>query len=190
MRRVSKEYWVKNVTEMDLLISDLNLKIPANRTVNVYKLNPKLKLSEISESEEEGNLYKCFSLRKLLKLPCAPILAEQLPTEIKESRKSIPSRTKSVNILNIKELDFIEELSENFDSLDIGTYENYEDGVFDPMIESIPINSDGTERATVINSETNDDIILEAPHISDLISTETQQIGIGDSKYFTVRTLK
>lgn len=189
MRKKAKEYWAKNVTDSDLIISDLALKIPANRTVNLYRLNPRLKPAIIEESEEEGALGKCLTLRKVLKLPCAPIVTEQdLPTEIKEATRSLPSRSKSANIVDVKELDFIEELSDAFSDDTAQMYEDMEDGLADPMIESVPLNSEGIETATVINpgSET----IREAPHISDVVHAEPQQVGTGSSRYFTVRTLK
>jgi len=187
--RKAKEYWVKNVTNSDLIISDLGLKIHVGQIANLYQLNPKLTPQKILDSEEEGAIGKCFSLRKALKLPCAPIItSDSLPAEIKEATTSLPSRAKSATIINNKELDFIEELSDNYNDGNARMYEDLEDGVFDPMIEMVPMSADGSEVGMIVTPGS--DPIRESPRISDSMKMAPQQTGTGSSKYITVRTIK
>lgn len=130
------EYWVKNRSQSDVVSSELNLKIPAGRVVNLAKLNPSLTHEQLQKSEIEsgGFLARCFFDQRLVKLPMAPVKQHMQKTStLTESMKPIPSRVKTSIIIDTNESDFIEELS-NFD-MDMGSG-RYSDGVSDPLMVS------------------------------------------------------
>ena len=131
-KKATFEYWVKNRTAHDLPSSELQLKIPANKIVNLAHVQPALTHEMLQKSEAEGGfLYNAFLAQKLVKLQMAPAKPKISTPKLTESMKPIPSRVKASVVMNLAEKDFIEELSRFGD--DIGG-ERYSDGFADPSV--------------------------------------------------------
>jgi hypothetical protein len=111
MKKIAPTFWVTNVSNMNVTLSDLALNIPAYRTVNLmdtkhYSYN----LEQLHKSADSGSLFKKRN----------KIVVRKLAPEVhKENRKpidretAIPSRERSV--LEIKD--------EKYEELQVGDEE-------------------------------------------------------------------
>ena len=77
----SRELWLQNTTGHDVSISDLGVKVPVGKTINVYKYNPYITEDLVKKSLESGALSKKLSdgiVRIVKKQPanpnCTPII--------------------------------------------------------------------------------------------------------------------
>lgn len=61
----NKELWLRNPGTSDVSLSDLGVKVPAGKTVNVYKVNPYITVAQVDKSMENGSLYKRLSSNTL-----------------------------------------------------------------------------------------------------------------------------
>lgn len=185
MLRKSKECWYKNLTKKDINLSDLNLKLPAGKTVNLYKQNPTLKPYLIKESEEEGLLFVCLQQKKIIKLPCAPKLDDPyLPKIIQESTRCLPSRVKTA-LTTLKEDDLIEELkTQSIDDM-VFSSEDIEEGFSDPLVQAGNLTGD---TGTVVDP--NSTYIPEkiTPNKTN-IGSKPSIVDTGESRYIAVRTM-
>jgi len=131
------EYWVKNASDNDLGSSELNVRIPAGKLVNLCALNPNLTHEVLQKSEESGFLSKCYSAagRKLIKLQFAPKIQQYSTFSPTDAVAPIPSRVKSSVVMDVKEQDFIEELSHFEEDL---AGERYSDGFIENLDEVGP----------------------------------------------------
>jgi len=65
MKNTTNELWVLNPSTADVSISDLGVKVPAGRAVNIYKVNPYLTIYQVKESQENGALSKKLASGRL-----------------------------------------------------------------------------------------------------------------------------
>lgn len=56
--KMNKTFWVKNVSQTDVYLYDLNVKVPVRRLVNLLSKKLGLKTSQIEKSLKSGDLYK------------------------------------------------------------------------------------------------------------------------------------
>ena len=116
-----QELWLTNLSKADVSLSDLGVKVPIGKTVNVYKVNPYLTVQQVEKSKRDGALFKRLSgtnptLRIVKKDTRArPAVLDQL----KQSKEAVKiKKTKSsVVIENIQEEN---EDGEKFDFADYG----------------------------------------------------------------------
>src|SRR5574337_203607 len=54
----NKELFLFNQSKSDVSVADLGVKVPANKTVNVYKYNPYLTTEQVNKSLKDGSLSK------------------------------------------------------------------------------------------------------------------------------------
>ena len=157
------ECWYKNLTNKDLWLKDLSLRIPASKVVNLYKLKPNLTSEQLARSEADGLLAKCtrFSPPKIVKLPCAPSPAktQYLANTYQEAITPIPSRSRTSIVVDQREKDYIEDMEEDNMKLDdlLGIrYSQYSEGIIDP----IAMNSErGTFKVITSASKSNGDSV-------------------------------
>lgn len=62
---MSKELWIKNHTGLDVGLSDLGMKVPAGKTVDIYKRSHYITPEIVEASLDSGSLYKRISANKL-----------------------------------------------------------------------------------------------------------------------------
>jgi len=62
-----KELWLLNTTSSDVLLGDLNVKVPTGKTVNLFAANPYLTDEQVSKSKVNGSLFKRLQ-NKVLKV--------------------------------------------------------------------------------------------------------------------------
>ena len=129
---MKKEYWVKNRSGKELISSELNLKIPIGKPVNLFALNPNLTHENLAKSEESGFLAKHLhgensKLTKIVEVVARPEIKK---ATITESKQFMPSRRKSAIVVDTKEHNYIEELS-SFDEAVAAGYDV--EGFSDPI---------------------------------------------------------
>ena len=61
----NKELWLQNNTGSDVSLSDLGVKVLANRTINVYKYNPHVTVEQVQKSKESGSLARRLESKTL-----------------------------------------------------------------------------------------------------------------------------
>ena len=183
-----KEAWYKNTTSSDLLLSDLELKIPKHKTVNLYQLKPTLTVERIAKSEESGGLlFKSVSLNKLIKLPFAPPPKQaELPDSIKESKGMIPSRVKTSVVIDASEQGFLEDIDADLQSFDEASATKYADlaeGISDPL----SMGSDDDTFNTIVIPSNEEEVVVESV---DEIDSAVETVGTGKTQYFVVNPIK
>jgi len=106
---MSKELWLHNDTGADVSIADLGVKVPANKTINVYKYNPYLTEEQVKRSMEDGSLSK--RLNNVLSVVNKYVAPEPHGlNHIKASKKPVEViKTKSAIYVNTKEEDVLED---------------------------------------------------------------------------------
>lgn len=117
---VSKELWVQNPGTSDVSISDLGLKVPAGKTVNLYAVNPYLTEDQVSRSLKSGALEKRLNEHGVLKLVTKK--PKENLSAIKKIREDSDStyakKTKSSVIIETKGVDVVDD--DSFDFADYG----------------------------------------------------------------------
>ena len=168
------ECWYKNNSSFDINLNDLNLKIPANGTVNLFRLRRSLTVADIRKSEAEGLLGRCVSQNKLIKLPFAPRAQHyEMSDTIKESTKPLPSRVKTSVIVDIGNEEMIDEM----DQVQVGSISD--DGVGDPL----SLRSDADTFSTISISVDDEEISAEEINDAEAIINPS---GVGKNRFFTV----
>lgn len=114
-----KELWVQNPGGSDVSLSDLGVKVPAGKTVNVYRYNPYLTEAKVSESLESGALSKRLA-NGLLKLVKKGVKTRpQMLDQIKESKEMLKAKKTKSSVVIEPTTDPSEE-GENFEFADYG----------------------------------------------------------------------
>jgi len=112
-----QELWVMNLAKADVSLSDLGVKVPIGKTVNVYKVNPHLTIEQVQKSLRDGALFKRLSgtnpvLRVVKKdTKARPKALDRLkqsndPIKIKKTKSSVVIESKSDDSLEGEEFDF------------------------------------------------------------------------------------
>lgn len=60
-----KTLWIKNLSGLDVSVSDLGVKVPANKEVEVYAHNPYVTEEQVKRSMESGSLSKRLATKTL-----------------------------------------------------------------------------------------------------------------------------
>lgn len=178
------DIWFRNITKADLNSTELALKIPAEKTVNLFKLNPNLTRQDIDKSLESGFLKKCKEAGKIIHIQYAPeIITYSMPVGPAVSKIPIPSRIRSAIVMDNNQDDFIEELS-NFSEFD--DMDRYTEGFSDPMVPVIVKGEDGVEgfKAISIKSEEKNDV--QPSELIEKISTKVSKVGDSKTKHFVI----
>lgn len=128
--KVKKELWVLNITDGDVSISDLGVKVPAGKAVNIFKHNPALTEEQVDKSKANGVFFDKLSSNKL------KIVQKQAPTNIKvveeASKLKQPLKatiTKSSVIIDSTKDEVTD--SKGFDFADYGV----DDSIIEPVKE-------------------------------------------------------
>lgn len=177
------EAWYKNTTSSDLLLSDLGLKIPAYKTVNLYRIKPSLTVEAVAKSRETGLLSKCILNNKLISLPAAPPPQQvDLGSRLTEAKGPIPSRVKTSVVVDIKEQDFIEDMESYFvpDETSAAKYAEYADGIADPLV--LHSDDESFEVIAIPEQEQDDNPVSKG----DAVETSIDQVGAGAGQYFVI----
>jgi hypothetical protein len=109
--RFSEQFWISNISNMNVSLTDLGLTIPAHKTVNLLdKRHYSFSKDELILSATSGSLFKKNSKLKVRKVP--PIIERRQIIEV-DFNAVVPSRRRSiVQIENIRyeELDLSDDL--------------------------------------------------------------------------------
>lgn len=99
-----KELWVQNPGTMDIHLSDLGVKVPKGKTVNVFSVNPYLTREKVNESLSSGSLSKRLENKRLKKVEgpvsARPAVVDQIKqsgesVQVKKSKSSVVVETSS-----------------------------------------------------------------------------------------------
>lgn len=105
MVQFSDQFWVTNISNRDVSLSDLGLSIPAFKTVNLLdKRHYNFSLEELELSEKSGSIFRKKSKIKKRKVP--PTIEKKQILEV-DFNAVVPSRRRS--IVKIEEV-YYEEL--------------------------------------------------------------------------------
>lgn len=90
----SSEYWVKNTTTMDITIPELNCRIPAGKTINIYTA-PYATKEGVDQSLKSGELGKRQNELKQLKKVSGPSKTPVVSRKTITKENTFPSRSNS-----------------------------------------------------------------------------------------------
>jgi len=119
MSETTKELWLRNPGTSDVSLSDLGVKVPAGKTVNVYRVNPYITVAQVEKSMESGALFKRLASKTLHVVqkqvnPVPPTL-----NQIKESDGTVQAKKTKTSVVIETASDESEEEG-NFDFADYG----------------------------------------------------------------------
>lgn len=122
--KFSEEFWVTNVSNMNVSLSDLGLSVPARKTVNLLdKRHYSFNKEELVVSAASGSLFKKRTKVVVRKVP--PVVEAQKMLEV-DFNAVVPSRRRSV--VKIEHIQYEElELSDDIFAAQVAdlTDENY-----------------------------------------------------------------
>ncbi len=118
-----------NKTKYDLILSDLSVVLKSGVTDSIIRLNPRLTVEQIHESEQIGSLSKALKANKVAK--SLPGKYTVIDNKIKECLKPIPSRVKTGLMIDPKKKQYMEEL---VGTSDLSKFEDYADGFSEPEL--------------------------------------------------------
>lgn len=125
-----------NLTRNDLILSDLEITIKSQDTVNPQRLNPSISAERLHESESIGSIYRAMRDKKLVKSNGMPKKeSDQFNQRLKESDRPIPSRSRVGIAIDPKKKQYIEELTGILDENTLSKFTDYADGFSEPEIE-------------------------------------------------------
>lgn len=104
-----KALWVRNNTGSDVSLSDLGVKVLANKTINVYAYNPYLIKDKVDMSRLTGSLAKRLESGVLVVVKGTKNPKPHTLDHIKASSDSVVVRSKSAVFVNTKEEDVLED---------------------------------------------------------------------------------
>lgn len=142
-----KELWLKNNSGSDVNLSDLGVKVPKDKTINVFKSNPYITAAQVQKSLESGSVFKRLSNKTLEVVvgysnPTPPTL-----NHIGLSSNSIEIvKSKSSIIINNKDMDILSDE-------DLGDFADYG---FDPDVNLNSSRSKTNEGAVVVEQKQDD----------------------------------
>ncbi len=89
---VNKSYWVINITNMNVSLSDLNLTIPASRKMNLLdKKHFNYTLEQLELSSKSGSLFKKRDKIKLSELTPIPFIEQKIT--MSNQTRIVPKRS-------------------------------------------------------------------------------------------------
>ena len=117
--KVENALWVQNLGTSDVSLGDLGVKVPAGKTINIYKWNPYITVEQVEKSKTSGSLLKRLD-SEVLKIVVGPVIvAPHLIDQIKESKRIVTAKkTKSSIIIGPESGN--EEEGKKFDFADYG----------------------------------------------------------------------
>jgi len=89
-----KELWLQNPSLIDVNLSDVGVKVGANKTINVFAYNPYLTADKVRLSLQEGSIFKRLKSGVLKKVAGKPSDKEAPPLKVSTAPANI-IRTKS-----------------------------------------------------------------------------------------------
>lgn len=125
--------YIENISDKDLIFSDLKIKVPKERIVDPFKLNPGLTSEQYHESLSIGSLGKALRKGKARLLSTRPV--RSAATEITESMRPSPSRIRFNTSLDTEKQSYIEELTGLTGSDFLDAYDEIGDGFHEPVLE-------------------------------------------------------
>jgi hypothetical protein len=111
------ELFVLNQTKFDVSISDLGVKVPASKSINIYKANPYLTPEQVERSKTTGALYRRLSgenpVLKVVKR--VSVLNTSVIAKLKESTEPVKiKKTKSSIVIEMPDEPEQEQISLDF----------------------------------------------------------------------------
>jgi len=122
MKNTTNELWVLNPGTADVSISDLGVKVPTGKAVNIYKVNPYLTVYQVKESQENGVLAKKLASGRLKVVvrkvnPVPPTLYQ-----VKESDGTVHAKKTKTSVVIESNVDEAEQEG-SFEFADYGVHD-------------------------------------------------------------------
>lgn len=103
MKKVEKTFWLTNISDRNVMLSDLNLQIKARSSVNLLSKHYSLTEEELEKSLQSGSIF--FKRDKIVKRLVPPETIQGNKIEL-DSMATIPSKQRS--ILEVKNIEYEE----------------------------------------------------------------------------------
>lgn len=114
----NNELWIQNSGKTDIKVADLNVKVRAGTTVNVYKYNPYLTVSQVEDSLKSGSLSRKLKSNSV-KIVQGRTVQNPAPLKtVDEDKNPLVKKVKSSVVIEQENND--PEESGNFDFADYG----------------------------------------------------------------------
>lgn len=105
----SKEYWVVNISDRNVSLADLNLTIPAFRSMNLLdKRHHKYTWEQLEKSRQQGSIFKKSDKIKLRGSP-PEIVKNSVPISF---NSTTPTRQRSVMVIEEKTFEELQVLEQ------------------------------------------------------------------------------
>lgn len=122
----NNELWLHNPTTADVSISDLGVKVPAGKAVNVYQINPYLTVSKVKDSLSSGALARRLESRALRRITKGTTVIPPTLNQLKESDGTVHAKKTKTSVVIETKTDDPEE-GESFGFADYGINDLGED---------------------------------------------------------------
>lgn len=165
------ELWLKNDSDNEVKVADLNVKVGAGKIVNVYKYNPYLTVSQVKRSQENGSLYVKLNSRQLRVVKGKPVTNTTALKNVKESDVPIVRKPKSSVVIEQEQNN--PETTGSFDFADYGISDlGAAERVNDGEMVTVQTKDDTNVPDVVANTNTSSQDILK-----DRVSKESSAYG-------------
>ena len=114
-----KVLWVQNPGSADVSLSDLGMKVPAGKTVNIFKVNPYLTEAQVEASKASGSLSKRLGSKTLRVVEKAVSVNPPSLNQIKQSDQTVQAKKTKSSVVIESDIDLDDE-QEAFDFADYG----------------------------------------------------------------------
>lgn len=191
--------WVKNPGGTDVSLSDLGVKVPAGKTVNVYAVNPYLTVEQVEKSRSSGALFKRLESKILIIVTKAVSVVPPTLNQIKESDQPIRARKTKSSVVIEPSTDEPQEEGDSFDFADYGvnglgpiehkretgavlvdTFQDQESKELAPAVNLEPISESGLSKQSQIVMKTTSENMVDpiGPLAETSVVTEKQPFAV------------
>ncbi len=115
---MKKELWLLSLSGSDSNLNDIGVKVPAGKTINVFKWNPYVTQEQVDESLKSGSIFKYLTAKKIKIVERKTAVRPADLDRIKESKEAVARKTKTSVVIE-SDLDDPEE-GEGFEFADYG----------------------------------------------------------------------
>lgn len=163
--KVTEELWIFNPTGCDVSLSDLGVKVPAGKTINVYAYNPYVKKEQVEKSMKDGAISKRLIL-KTIKIVNGPYKERPLALDNLKAAQpnTISARKTKTSIVVDQNSPVTEEIEEGFNE--------FADYGFDVSEAVKTKKEDGA--VLVVQEKTKEEIIKAEPVKTEIITEKSK----------------
>ena len=163
------QLWLQSLSTADVGLSDLGMKVPAGKTVDVFKVNPYLTVAQVEKSLESGALSKRLGAGILRVVEKQVIDVPKTLNHLKESDKTVTAKKTKTSVIIESKMDEAEE---------DGSFEFADYGVQDLG----PVSQDRQDDSVMVNTKQDEHKVLDPaelllePEVETGVSKQSQVV--------------